>query len=483
MIFLRGIRIQDLKAILNFMYEGEVNVNQEDLQYFLAAAEELRIKGLSQGWQEQQNRKKKTRPPADGENKAASNLESHASKRQKTSESPACGSSESGEDDVPSKPEEQQPDQENTLSVKSEFNSAHESAFASKNLNSDKENDEDSSSAPNNIMDCFVQAQQNYARQGFSAAASGSNFQYMQHQGHSNGGGPDGGSPGPLSMKFTPPGGGLPYEMHRLGGRNEDGLAHVVVMKSMRGWHCPHCSYVSPSQKGNLKVHILNRHASPGESFGCMFCGKHMSSRSSLQVHISQVHREQNKAKRMIDERMKIAGLEDRLKSEMASGILSTGTAEALRQARQTEERLKTDMVQGLLRNQDERTKEDMVNLLMHQENRDFLLHQDEERGKQLSIQTIPNPSAAAASNQPALEDMEDDLTEEIAKAPQETQSPGFMSAESAGFPGQQYPSSSSMQHFQGNEFPVVYPQSTSAASAEVIEETETVWFQPIGAP
>ena len=35
-------------AILNFMYKGEVNVNQEDLQMFLAAAEELRIKGLSQ---------------------------------------------------------------------------------------------------------------------------------------------------------------------------------------------------------------------------------------------------------------------------------------------------------------------------------------------------------------------------------------------------------------------------------------------------
>ena len=35
-------------SILNFMYNGEVNVNQEDLQNFLAAAEELKIKGLSQ---------------------------------------------------------------------------------------------------------------------------------------------------------------------------------------------------------------------------------------------------------------------------------------------------------------------------------------------------------------------------------------------------------------------------------------------------
>jgi len=159
-----------------------------------------------------------------------------------------------------------------------------------------------------------------------------------------------GGSPAP-SLKFgaAGPGGGLPYEMHRLGGRNEDGLAHMVVMKTFRGWHCPHCSYISPSQKGNLKVHILNRHANPGESFACMFCGKHLSSRSSLQVHISQVHREQQKAKRMLEERLKITTLEERLKTEMsaAGGQLSLemgagmGTAEALRQAMQHEDRMR----------------------------------------------------------------------------------------------------------------------------------------------
>ena len=30
------------------MYRGEVNINQEDLNTFLAAAEELRVRGLSQ---------------------------------------------------------------------------------------------------------------------------------------------------------------------------------------------------------------------------------------------------------------------------------------------------------------------------------------------------------------------------------------------------------------------------------------------------
>ncbi len=47
LVFLHGVRFRDAVAILNFMYRGEVNVNQEDLQAFLAAAEDLRIRGLS----------------------------------------------------------------------------------------------------------------------------------------------------------------------------------------------------------------------------------------------------------------------------------------------------------------------------------------------------------------------------------------------------------------------------------------------------
>merc|ERR1719189_3310003 len=184
---------------------------------------------------------------------------------------------------------------------------------------------------------------------GASGGGAGQIGQMTPSQGDKNFVGRGSGSPAP-NMKFGPSG-GLPYEMHRLGGRNEDGLAHVVVMKTFRGWHCPHCSYISPSQKGNLKVHILNRHANPGESFGCMFCGKHLSSRSSLQVHISQVHREEQKAKRMIEERLKITNLEDRLKTEMTGGVMGdiNTTTEALRLALQQEERLKLDM--GSLKN------------------------------------------------------------------------------------------------------------------------------------
>jgi len=46
-IYLRGVSFCDLSSVLDFMYHGEVNVAQEDLNSFLAVAEELQIKGLT----------------------------------------------------------------------------------------------------------------------------------------------------------------------------------------------------------------------------------------------------------------------------------------------------------------------------------------------------------------------------------------------------------------------------------------------------
>merc|ERR1712215_413413 len=47
-LYLKGVEFADLQAVLNFMYHGEVNVAQEELNSFLAVAEELKVKGLTQ---------------------------------------------------------------------------------------------------------------------------------------------------------------------------------------------------------------------------------------------------------------------------------------------------------------------------------------------------------------------------------------------------------------------------------------------------
>merc|ERR1711915_118014 len=48
LLYLKGVKFTDLVAVLNFMYHGEVNVAQDELNNFLAVAEDLRVKGLSQ---------------------------------------------------------------------------------------------------------------------------------------------------------------------------------------------------------------------------------------------------------------------------------------------------------------------------------------------------------------------------------------------------------------------------------------------------
>ena len=46
LIFMRGVKAENLSAIIDFLYCGEANVFQENLDSFLVIAEELQLKGL-----------------------------------------------------------------------------------------------------------------------------------------------------------------------------------------------------------------------------------------------------------------------------------------------------------------------------------------------------------------------------------------------------------------------------------------------------
>ena len=49
MIYMRGLKAKDLSAFVDFIYQGETNVMQEDFDGFLALADELQLQGLSRG--------------------------------------------------------------------------------------------------------------------------------------------------------------------------------------------------------------------------------------------------------------------------------------------------------------------------------------------------------------------------------------------------------------------------------------------------
>ena len=48
LVYFKDISFLNIVSIINFMYYGEVNVAQDDLNSFLAVAEELKVKGLTQ---------------------------------------------------------------------------------------------------------------------------------------------------------------------------------------------------------------------------------------------------------------------------------------------------------------------------------------------------------------------------------------------------------------------------------------------------
>ena len=48
LLYVKGVKLTYLESVLNFMYHGEVNVAQDDLNSFLQVAEDLSVRGLTQ---------------------------------------------------------------------------------------------------------------------------------------------------------------------------------------------------------------------------------------------------------------------------------------------------------------------------------------------------------------------------------------------------------------------------------------------------
>ena len=62
LIYMRGVKAEELLAMLDFLYFGEASVNQESLEAFLSLAEELELKGLTNSCGSN-NQDYETKPP------------------------------------------------------------------------------------------------------------------------------------------------------------------------------------------------------------------------------------------------------------------------------------------------------------------------------------------------------------------------------------------------------------------------------------
>ena len=70
LIFMRGVKSEDLSAIVDFLYFGETSVAQQNLQSFLSVADELKLVGLSSGGEEKEVEQVRPNPEA-GEEKVS----------------------------------------------------------------------------------------------------------------------------------------------------------------------------------------------------------------------------------------------------------------------------------------------------------------------------------------------------------------------------------------------------------------------------
>eukprot|EP00092_Neocalanus_flemingeri_P018881 GFUD01020449.1.p1 GENE.GFUD01020449.1~~GFUD01020449.1.p1 ORF type:complete len:280 (-),score=66.78 GFUD01020449.1:72-911(-) len=61
LLYLKGVKYEDIFSVLNFMYHGEVNVAQEELNSFLTVAKDLQVKGLTQTGEKDQPTKPSNR--------------------------------------------------------------------------------------------------------------------------------------------------------------------------------------------------------------------------------------------------------------------------------------------------------------------------------------------------------------------------------------------------------------------------------------
>jgi len=106
LLYLKGVKYSDLQSVLNFMYHGEVNVAQEELNSFLAVAEDLRIKGLTQNHSENPSKSGRkslnlnpTVPPPQKAQSRLPDRDPHA-KRPFQDQAPQPTFSQSADDDI-----------------------------------------------------------------------------------------------------------------------------------------------------------------------------------------------------------------------------------------------------------------------------------------------------------------------------------------------------------------------------------------------
>ena len=254
MIYLRGISQTDLQYILDFIYYGEVNVTQDNLNSFLTVAEDLQIKGLTQGQNDSKPKPSSNSQPRKPVSKTAKSLTAYDQNTKSTPPPP--------DDDIVEVP----------VRVKNEEAENHSVAI---------EQDYSSGGYGGDIMDYDGEAG------GYDEMGTGlQDYDVDKGQYYISNNFPTCSSTF-LCIECS----GEIFSLF-LGSSTEylDELISTKMFKILGGWQCVDC-HKEYKQKGDLSRHVESSHIDhPGCS--CSFCGKIFKTRDSLRNHHYQSHRQ-----------------------------------------------------------------------------------------------------------------------------------------------------------------------------------------------
>jgi len=230
LLYLKGVEFSDLQAVLTFMYHGEVNVAQDQLNSFLSVAEDLQVKGLTQSSQNDNN------PHAEDGGKVSTK----AARPSKVS--------------LPSKPPGAL--QEVTPVVKQEITSQTMTAPAVV-IDYPAEHDQQEYQVHDE-----AQPQEDYGEEDYVVE------QFVDQRGYD-------GDTFVDNAEYT---------------CGDTAIESLLVHQGAGSYVCASCGKTT-SQRTDLMKHIISKHV-VAQAVSCQFCGKKYKNQNSLQVHISQNHRE-----------------------------------------------------------------------------------------------------------------------------------------------------------------------------------------------
>jgi len=243
LLYLKGVKYRELVAVLNFMYQGEVNVAQDDLNSFLSVAEELQVKGLTQGSSSGNNQSKSSSSVPKPEAKATPSTPSvrnvpEMKKPRVVSQAPAVIDDDDIQEVVPVKSEP---------GAGSSMDQAH--------------------------------AQYLGGDQGAVALEDSYQDEAYDYEGYDDG-----------SAGVIDPNTGLPYAGSDGNKEEIDLVVYSLMERVETGWKCQPCGWETKN-KSRMYEHVEAKHVTTG-GYNCPICGKFCPSQKSLKNHKFTNHRD-----------------------------------------------------------------------------------------------------------------------------------------------------------------------------------------------